>query len=150
MISVEIDPEQVEKIMEIPVEAGKKAFHYLVLEVWAGLREEPPVDHGKLAGSWDHIDKRGDFDYRIPSSAKYAPYVAFGTGIYGPLNQEIVIEPIKKKCLHFIWQGKEIFTKRSVVKGMHPNPYHERAMKRGENRTDEFIRRALSETEKGG
>jgi len=148
MISVEIDSEQIEKIMEIPIEAGKKAFLYLVLEVWAGLKEESPVDHGRLAGSWQ-LEKRGDFESRLVSGVKYAAYVAYGTGIYGPIGQEIVIEPIKKKCLHFIWQGKEIFTKRAIVKGMHPNPYHERAMKRGENRTDEFIRRALSETEKG-
>jgi hypothetical protein len=150
MISVEINQEQVEKIMQIPLAAGKKAFHYLIIEVWAGMREEPPTQHGRLAGSFEiDLSTLKDFEAHIVSGVEYAPYVAFGTGIYGPWKQEIVIYPRIKKCLHFIWQGKEIFTKRSVVKGMHSNPYHERAMKRGENRIDEFCARALRETEKG-
>jgi hypothetical protein len=148
MISVEIDPKQIEKIMEIPVEAGKKAFTYLALEVWGGMRKESPVDHGRLAGSWQ-LEKRGDFEARIVSGVEYAPYVAFGTGLYGPNKQAIVITPVQAKCLHFIWQGEEIFAKKVVVEGMHPNPYHERAMEKGESRVDEFIARALRETEKG-
>jgi hypothetical protein len=148
MISVEINQEQVEKIMKIPLEASKKAFQYLVIEVWGGMRKEPPVDQGRLAGSWQ-LRKVDDFESHLESGVIYAPYVAFGTGLYGPWKQEIIIEPRIKKCLHFIWNGKEIFSKRAVVKGMHPNPYHERAMQGGIDRIDEFIRRALSETEQG-
>jgi hypothetical protein len=150
MISVEIDQEQLNRIMQIPLKASKKAFKYLITEVWGGMREEPPVQHGRLAGSFDFDPSTlKDFEAHIVSGVEYAAHVAFGTGLYGPWKQEIVIYPRIKKCLHFIWQGKEIFTKRAVVKGMHPNPYHERAIKRGEDRIDEFCARALRETEQG-
>jgi len=140
-IKVYIDEKQIEKIMSIPVEASKKAFSYLITEVWAGLREEPPSDHGHLRGRWQ-LEKVNDYWYKLISGVEYGPYVAFGTGIYGPRG--IKITPTTKRCLHFMWKGMEIFVKS--VKGQKPNPFHERAMKRGENRIDEFIRTALRET----
>jgi len=140
-LKIYIDPEQVKKIMEIPKAASKQAFFYLVTEVWAGLREEPPIDHGRLRGSWQ-MEKLSNFWYKLVSGVEYAPHVAYGTGIYGPRG--IKITPTTKRCLHFMWKGMEIFVKS--VKGQKPNPFHERAMKRGENRIDEFIRTALRET----
>lgn len=140
-LKIYIDPEQVKRIMEIPKAASKQAFFYLVTEVWAGLREEPPIDHGRLRGSWQ-MEKLSNFWYKLVSGVEYAPHVAYGTGIYGPRG--IKITPTTKRCLHFMWKGMEIFVKS--VKGQKPNPFHERAMKRGENRIDEFIRTALRET----
>ena len=144
MISIYIDQKQIDKIMGIPLEASKKAFMYMVTEVWAGMREEPPTDHGRLRGSWQ-MEKVGDFHYKIPSGVEYAGYVAHGTGVYGPMGQAYTITPKTKQCLHFVWNGMEIFTKKVTVQGQKPNPYHERAMKRGDDRVDEFIRRALKE-----
>ena len=144
-VKIYIDPKQVEKIMEIPKAASKQAFFYLVTEVWAGMREEPPIDHGRLRGSWQ-IEKLSNFWYKIVSGVEYAPWVAYGTGVYGPKGQVIHITPTTKRCLHFVWQGHEIFVKSVNVKGQKPNPFHERAMTRGENRIDEFIRTALKET----
>ena len=142
--NIYIDPKQIEKIMKIPKEASKKAFYYLVIEVWAGMREEPPLDHGRLRGSWQ-MEKNNAYYYKLTSGVEYAPWVAYGTGIYGPIGQTIHIEPTTKRCLHFMWQGMEIFAKSVNVKGQRPNPFHERAIKRGEDRVDEFIRRALRE-----
>lgn len=143
-LSVYIDPKQIEKIMAIPIHASKKAFFYMVTEVWGGLREEPPIDHGKLRGEW-HLSKRGAFDYKLASGTEYAPHVAFGTGIYGPKRKPIVIRPKVKKCLSFMWKGMRIAVKKVTIKGQKPNPFHERAMKRGEDRIEEFIRTALRE-----
>lgn len=139
-LKIYIDPKQVEKIRAIPLAASKTAFFYLITEIWAGLREEPPSDHGHLRGRWQ-MQKLSNFWYKLVSGVKYGPYVAFGTGIYGPRGTKIT--PTTKKCLHFMWKGMEVFVKS--VKGQRPNPFHERALKRGENRIDEFIRRALRE-----
>jgi len=140
-LKVYIDMEQVKKIMEIPKLASKQAFLYLVTEVWAGLREEPPIDHGRLRGSWQ-LEKLSNYWYRLVSGAEYAEYVAFGTGIYGPRG--VKITPTTKRALSFMWKGMRITVKS--VKGQKPNPFHKRALKRGENRIDEFIRTALRET----
>ena len=145
-IQVYIDPAQIEKIMAIPKEASKRAFVYLVTEVWAGLREEPPIDHGRLRGSWQQQIKVNDFHYKYPSGAEYAADVAFGTGIYGAKGQPYTIKPKVKKALAFVWKGMKIVVKSVKHKGQKPNPFHERAMARGEARVDEFIRRALRET----
>ncbi len=144
MIEMILDEAQVNKIMEIPKQAGIKAFSYFAQEVWRGFKIEAPVAHGRLAGSFN-LKKNDDFEYVIQSGVEYARYVAEGTGLYGPNKTEIVIEPKVKECLHFVWQGMEIFAKRVHVKGMKPNPYHERAFQGGINRIDEFIRRALRE-----
>jgi len=44
-----------------------------------------------------------------------------------------------------MWKGMKIAVKSVTIKGQKPNPFHERAMKRGEDRTEEFVRRALRE-----
>lgn len=144
MIEMTLDKAQVDRIMSIPKRAATKAFSYFVQEVWRGFRVEAPTAHGRLAGSFD-LKKTNDFEYVVQSGVEYARYVAEGTGLYGPSKTEIIIEPKVKKCLHFVWQGMEIFTKRVRSKGMKPNPYHERAFKKGADRIDEFIRRALRE-----
>ena len=145
--NIYIDPKQIEKIFALPLKSATLAFKYVATEVWAGMREEPPIDHGHLR-EWQ-MKKIGDIQYKITNPAEYATYVAYGTGVYGPEGVAIHIEPRVAKCLHFIWNGMEIFAKSVEVQGQKPNPYHDRAMKRGENRIEEFIRRALREMGEG-
>lgn len=140
-LKIYIDPKQIDRIMEIPKKASKQAFGYLITEVWAGLREEPPSDQGHLRGRWQ-LQKLSAFYYKLVSGVEYGPYVAYGTGIYGPKG--VKITPKTKRALSFMWKGMRITVKS--VKGQRPNPFHERAMKRGEDRIDEFIRTALRET----
>ena len=140
-VKIYMDQEQIKKIMAIPKEASKRAFLYLMTEIWAGLREEPPIDHGRLRGSWQ-MEKLNDYWYKLVSGVEYGPWVAYGTGIYGPRG--VKITPTTKKALSFMWKGMKITVKS--VKGQKPNPFHERALKRGEDRLDEFIRTALRET----
>lgn len=140
-VKIYMDQEQIKKIMAIPREASKRAFLYLMTEIWAGLREEPPIDHGRLRGSWQ-MEKLNDYWYKLISGVEYGPWVAYGTGIYGPRG--VRITPITKKALSFMWKGMRVTVKS--VKGQKPNPFHERALKRGEDRLDEFIRTALRET----
>ena len=148
MISFKMDKMKLAMIMKLPMKAATKAFGYTAQEAWSLLMKESPVDHGRLAGSWQ-LSKEGDLRYKAKSGVKYALAVATGTGIYGPEGKPIIIEPVTKKCLHFIWQGMEIFTKRAEVKGMKPNPYPDRALKGAEKRMPEFMERALREVDTG-
>ena len=143
-LSVHIDQKQLDKIMNIPIKASRQAFFYLVTEIWGAIREEPPIDNGKLRGEW-HLDKKNVFHYKIASATDYATCVALGTGVYGPKGVPYKIRPKIKKCLSFMWKGMKIAVKSVTVQGQKPNPFHERAMKRGEDRVEEFVRRALRE-----
>ena len=139
-----IDPEQIKKIMARPKDAGITAFKYLATEAWGNIIKEAPVDHGRLSGSFQ-LNKVNHFKYIIHSGVEYALAVATGTGIYGPKGQMIHIEARTKQCLHFVWQGMEIFAKSVNVKGQKANPYDKRAFEKAEKRVDEFITRALRE-----
>ena len=143
-LSIHIDKKKLDKILKIPYQASKQAFFYFVTEIWGAIREEPPIDHGKLRGEW-HLTKNNPFNYKMASATEYASNVAMGTGIYGPKGQPYKIYPKVKKCLAFVWKGMKIRVKSVTVRGQKPNPFHERAIKRGEDRTEEFIRRALKE-----
>ena len=143
-INYEFNQDQLNKFLAIPREAGIKGFKYIAAELWGSMRKESPVDHGALAGSWQ-LTKLGDFEYKVASDKTYALAVATGTGVFGPKGQPIVIVPVTKKCLHFIWKGMEIFTKKAVVQGMKPNDYIGRSITKTESRVDEFVRKALKE-----
>lgn len=140
-----VDPKEIEKITKIPKEAGVKAFKYLSEEIHRGFIDESPVDKGRLQ-KWKR-KKENDFEYKIYDGPEYALMVALGTGIYGTEGRPYTIHAKTKKCLHFVWNGVEIFAKSATIQGQKPNPYHERAVKRGEERIDEFIRKAIKEVE---
>ena len=144
MIDYTFNQEQLNKFLTIPKEAGIKGFKYTAAELWGMMRKESPVDHGALAGSWQ-LTRLGDFEYKVASDKTYALAVATGTGIYGPKGVPFTILPVTKKCLHFIWKGMAIFTKKAVVQGMKPNDYIGRSIEGTEKRMDEFVSRALRE-----
>lgn len=77
-----------------------------------------PVDTGTLSGSIDYDSD--DKQMIVGTNEEYAPYVEYGTGIYGPHKSPIV--PTEKKALH--WKdkaGKDHFAKS--VKGMKARPF---------------------------
>jgi hypothetical protein len=144
-ISYEFNQEQLNKFLEIPREAGIKGFKYTAAELWGLLRRVNfKTGHGALSGSWQ-LTKLGDFEYKVASDKEYALAVSTGTGIYGPVGQPYQIVPKTKQCLHFIWQGKEIFAKSVWIQGMKPNDYIGRSITKTESRVDEFVRKALKE-----
>lgn len=50
----------------------------------------------------------------------YAPFVEFGTGLFGPLKRRIT--PVRAKALAWISRDGRLFIRRSVA-GMRPRPY---------------------------
>jgi hypothetical protein len=77
-----------------------------------------PYRTGVLSQNWAF--EVGTMQARYYPRAFYAPYVEFGTGIYGPKGEPI--RPQVKQALY--WPGAD-HPMRSV-KGQHPNPFMER------------------------
>ena len=111
------------------------AIKYTATEVWGNVRKEAPVDHGRLAGSFQ-LDQVDDLTYRIWSGVEYALAVHEGTNPH-------VIEPKNKKALY--WNGAKHPVRRVMHPGTQANPYADRAIEQASSRMNEFISRALRE-----
>ncbi len=117
-----------------------------------------PVKTGQLQSSITHQITREDdkvVEGRVGSNVKYAPYVEFGTGIYGPNKQ--VITPKNKKVLAWVaygprpttaegWkraqrEGRAIFARR--IRGMRPRPYLQPAMEENINKLVDCLKETL-------
>ncbi len=127
--------EDFDQLIQSARRAISLAIKYTATEVWGNIREEAPVDHGRLAGSFQ-LDQVDDLSYRIWSGVEYALAVHEGTKPH-------VIEPKNKKALY--WDGARHPVRRVMHPGTPGNPYAERAIEQASNRSDEFISRALRE-----
>ena len=132
--------EDVDRLLAATREAMALAIKYTATEVWGNIRKEAPVDHGRLAGSFQ-LSQLDDFAWKIWSGVHYALAVHEGTDPY-------VIRPVNKKALY--WAGADHPVAKVNHPGIRANPYATRAMDEASKRTDEFIRRALNETGLGG
>jgi HK97 gp10 family phage protein len=118
-----------------------KALEYTAADILANIKREAPVDHGRLAGSFQ-LKKLNDLQYQIYSQVQYIWFVHEGTGIYGPENKPI--KPVNSPVLRFMVDGKWISKKE--VKGQRPNRFIDRAFDKTERRIQDFIIRAIRET----
>lgn len=71
----------------------------------------------------------------------YAPYVEFGTGIYGPKGKMIEIRPVNKAALY--WPGAKHPVRKVMSLGMKPNPYMERILARSQDNIKQVFMEAL-------
>ena len=127
--------EDFDRLIRAARQAIALAIKYTATEVWGNVRKEAPVDHGRLAGSFQ-LDQVDDLSYRIWSGVEYALAVHEGTKPH-------VIEPKNKKALY--WEGARHPVRRVMHPGTQANPYAERAIEQASSRSDEFISRALRE-----
>jgi hypothetical protein len=133
---IEVDLSQLGALAGKCRSALSRAFRDTALDLWGNVREEAPVRHGRLAGSFE-LEQVGDLDYRIRSAVKYALAVQEGT-------QPHDIIPQQAKALRFEIGGQVIFAKRVRHPGTPANPYIDRAIDRTSRRLDEFVDRAVS------
>ena len=124
-----------DRLIRVARQAIALAIKYTATEVWGNVRKEAPVDHGRLAGSFQ-LDQVDDLSYRIWSGVEYALAVHEGTKPH-------VIEPKNKKALY--WDGARHPVRRVMHPGTQANPYADRAIEQASSRSDEFISRALRE-----
>jgi len=166
---IEIDAQEVEKLGELGKKAMALAVKYTAQEVWGKIAEFAPVDHGRLAGSFQ-LSERDELSWSIYTHVHYAWYVHEGTGIYGPEGQPI--QPVSAQALKFYWKktGQTMIFKGDLptpqaklrfanwaeergmtpvfawVKGMEGRPFADKAIQATQPRTQEFARRAVRET----
>ena len=107
-------------------EAVKAGLIYLVetLEAWAA-KEVPRITSNLFNSITSYLTNNGMTGI-IRATAAYAIYVHEGTGLYGPHRQVIVIVPKNKKAL--AWPGAKHPVKSVTQKGIHPNPFFNRAI----------------------
>lgn len=127
--------EDFERFIRTARRAISLVFKYTATEIWGNIRKEAPVDHGRLAGSFQ-LEKIDDLAYRIKSGVEYAYHVHEGTDPH-------VIEPKNKKALY--WKGAKHPVRRVMHPGTEANPYANRAIEQAKERRNEFISRALRE-----
>ena len=130
-----LSQEDFERLIRKARQAIALAIKYTATEVWGNIRKEAPVDHGRLAGSFQ-LDQVDDLTYRIWSGVEYALAVHEGTKPH-------VIEPKNKKALY--WDGAKHPVKRVMHPGTQANPYADRAIEQAKGKQSEFISRALRE-----
>lgn len=120
------------------IAAGERAIQRVgelfVADFWGNLREEAPVDHGRLAGSFQL--NGGDGTWRIVSGVEYAMAVWKG-------SKPHAIFPRNKKAL--FWPGARHPVKRVNHPGTKPNDFVERSFQRSQNRSRDFIAQAIAE-----
>lgn len=86
------------------------------------LKKVAPVRSSKLK---DSIRARDDGEQvEFYSKILYAPYVLYGTGIYG--SRGAPITPVRASCLHWVENGQDYFAKS--VRGQKPNRFPKKAL----------------------
>lgn len=146
-LSVDIDDSNFFKIIEAVKESVPLALKYTATDVWANIRKEAPVDHGRLAGSFG-LKRESDLVWHIKSGVEYALAVYSGTGVRGDTSKGasgkiIDIFPSTKKALY--WPGAAHPVKHVRHPGIRSNPYIDRAFDATTKRTNEFVKRAMRE-----
>lgn len=128
MVNLTIEVEGLEDIRALPALTQRvvsRAVQLAALDIWGNVAKEAPVDHGRLAGSFE-VNRQSDLQWSIYTNVNYAAFVHEGTGLYGPSRRRIT--PRNASVLAFEVMGKQVFTKS--VAGQAPNPYADRAVKR--------------------
>lgn len=129
---------------QITLRARKRAIDLSTMELIRNLKINSPVDHGKLQGSWFKTPDPGPLSRRVKSAAKYAQSVNDGTGIYGPTGR--VIRPKVGRLLGpFRYMGRMIAV--PWIRGQKGQHFVEKSITQTERRNDEFIIRAVMESE---
>ena len=77
-----------------------------------------------------------DKQVEIGTNVYYAPYVEYGTGLFGPAGQRIY--PRHSKALHWVDRDGEHFAKS--VKGMKPRPFMHPALTQNRTKIIEIFR----------
>lgn len=143
-IKVKMDEKQ--SPYQVTLRARKRAIDLSTMELIRNLKINSPVDEGKLQGSWFKAQNPGPLSRRVKSAALYAQAVNDGTGIYGPTGR--VIRPRTGRLLGpFKYGGKMIAV--PWIRGQKGQRFVEKSITKTEQRTNEFIIRAVMETAGG-
>lgn len=134
--------QRVRNDIERAIDASLEAVGILVQ---GQVTELVPIDTGRLKGSITYATSTAKSEPRTPATSadavkhdgsentvlvgtnvEYAPYVEFGTGIYGPKGAPYEIKPKDAKALY--WKGAAHPVKRVVHPGSPAKPFLRRGL----------------------
>jgi len=129
-ITIQMTPDLRELITVLhgDVHEGIRAgMQNLLSEIEARAVKKAPIRTGNLVNSiTNYIVNRGLAGV-VKATAPYASYVHWGTGLYGPYKQKIVIRPRYKKAL--FWPGAAHPVKKVEQKGQKGKPFFLKAIR---------------------
>lgn len=134
---MEIDDKDLQELIPKMKRALSESHNMTATEVLGNLQEFSPVDHGRLAGSWN-LRRTGQFESAVGTSVKYALVQNDGSDPYE-------IFPRNAQALRFTVGGRTIFAKSVKHPGIQGTKYIERAISATENRVPEFVEMALKQ-----
>jgi len=110
------DPAPVGRAVRAVCNAGGDALH-------GGITENTPIRTGNLRTSWYRVPAIPEPDNRyasyVQTEVSYAPYVEYGTGLYGPKHAKYLIGPHPPKTL-LVWTDPKTGKKMAARRVMHP------------------------------
>ncbi|MBR3139352.1 MAG: HK97 gp10 family phage protein [Methanobrevibacter sp.] len=139
-VTIKVDESKIPTISQQIPEIKKKGLNYAGQGMLRHLKQNSPVDHGKLK-SWFFNDiSDSQIDIRTP--AEYAAFVNDGTGIYGPYKTPIIHPTIGKK---FAFQvgGNMIYT--NVIKGQKGQHFVEKSIEQTNGKLAGYFIKAVHE-----
>jgi hypothetical protein len=122
-------------------DAIEEALNLTTQSVQGEIAKEAPVDHGRLAGSFEMSG--GGMNWHVFTNVEYALYVHEGTGIYGPNGSPFEIVAMGGGLY---WSGAPHPVMRVLHPGMQGDPFADRALSTTESRVPDIVKTALSKT----
>jgi len=124
-IAIEVrGTEQVRALLEKGKAVAPKALERIAIRLMGNIKEESPIDTGRLAGSW-FVRKVNDTEYIVRSETNYARYVYEGRKPGSPPPYAPIERWAKRHNLpaHPVWL-------KIWKKGIEPNRFIDRAMEK--------------------
>lgn len=134
-MEVRIDLRELDALGGRIKQAAAHAFRLTSLQLWGDIRQEAPVNTGRLAGSFE-IAQISALSWRVFTAVSYALAVLEGTKPH-------VIEPRAARALHFRVQGDWVLVGKVNHPGTAANPYVDRAITSTESRIEDFVQQAI-------
>lgn len=137
MLQLEVR-EDVQQVPKAGREVMAEAMNLIGQDLWGQVREEAPVDHGRLAGSFT-LAARSPLEYVVATNVEYALDVHEGRG-----PTDVPFEDIAE------WAGRKGLPAGPIWytitnEGTQENRYGDRAIEETESRVDMLVEKAAND-----
>lgn len=128
-----------------PEEVTRKFLSLSSEELTTKIKDETPVDHGKLRGSWK--PKQTSTQLVVENTRNYALFVEKGTGIFATDGRHRIF-PKHAQAMHAKIKGEEVFFTNS--RGQPGKHMAEKGFMQYRKRIPNLFRTAIVQHTKGG
>jgi hypothetical protein len=131
MVVQHLNQQALSELLESPTGGVGRELFRRGVRVQARARQLCPVDTGRLRASInvEMTRNRNRLACRVGTNVKYARFVHYGTGVYGPKSRPIT--PTHASVMAFTPRGGKAVVYASSVRGMPGVPFLSEALKFG-------------------